>query len=453
MADNDAYRKEVLEQTRIRQKEDMDEFFDAFRKDRRTVILLPGGMGSQLYRADRPFEEGTNGPYRFDEIWLDRGIFGPARDGLKLVIDQDGFDLNRHIVVADEDTTFVGVSPYVKALKFFRDQGFNTVFLAWDWRRKLTTAVDALHCLINQIKRKGESLGDPQGVMEKVFLVGHSMGGMVAKLFFEKHRALAAEIGGMISVGTPFYGYFGQLRHAFEGETKLNCRYGAQTVAKISASAPGLYTLLPIDEDTWRHQRQDIGLPDYPLKDQDGQIADAYQKGAPPFPQWIKLGELPGALKLRHLLAAELPEGLKAKVHHIRGSKANRTAVSAIWDQTLPPDYDPDQRPSPLKFGFGTGDDTIPYWSAALCKMPSGHVIDFDQGVHMKLLEQTFVLRELLKIVAGRSISEQEFVDKYGPEAPIATREELNAFLQDVNLAEDTIPEPFAWRILQELSN
>jgi len=453
MADSDAYRDEVLKYTRIQQKEDIDDFFATFNPDRKTVILLPGGMGSQLYRADRPFEEGTSGRYRFDEIWLDRGIFGPARDGLKLVIDQDGFDLNRHIVVADEDTTFVGVSPYVKALKFFRDQGFNTVFLAWDWRRKLTTAVDALHFLINQIKRKGESLGDPQGVMERVFLVGHSMGGMVAKLFLEKHRDLADEIGGMISVGTPFYGYFGQLRHVFEGETKLNCGYGAKTVAEITASCPGLYTLFPIDEDTWQRQRQDIGLPEYPLKDQDGQIADAYQKGAPPFPKWIRLEELPGALKLRHLLAAELPENLKAKVHHIRGSKANSTAASATWDQTLPPDYDPSRHPSPLKFGLGAGDEGIPYWSAALCRMHPDHVIDFDQGVHMKLLEQTFVLRELLRIVAKRFISEQEFVEKYGPEAPIATREELTAFLQDVNLAEDTIPEPFAWRILQELSN
>jgi pimeloyl-ACP methyl ester carboxylesterase len=481
MAEIDGYRRAVAIHTCRLQKEDRDCFLKKFDENKETVIFLPGGMGSELRRAKKPFEEGAS-DYAFDRIWLDKGFLTtPPGDGRALEISRNGRDLGNRIIVADEDTTFLNVRPYVRAMRFFRSNRrrgakFNAVFLAWDWRRDLLTAVCALHDVIKTIKEEKAAAGsnNPQQVMKNIFIVGHSMGGMVAKLFFQRHQASAAEIGGMISVGTPFYGYFQQLRHVFEGEKLFNKagvpdRYGAKAVAQITASLPGLYTLFPIDKETYNRVGKTIGLKSYPVTSSDGKTpADAYDKDAPSsrWPPWIRIDELQKALCLRREIAAELPKTLRDAVFHIRVSKEHSTPATATWDQSLPPDYDPSRDPSPIKIkSTGPGDETIPYWSAALAgiiRHNPGNVTDFAEGQHMSLMAQNFVLRDILRIVSrgSRSIAEKDFIAEYGPDPQMATAQELETFLSQIDLEdpqtirdlETLMPESIAWRFLQEIA-
>ncbi|MEJ1341373.1 MAG: hypothetical protein RPU14_04785 [Candidatus Sedimenticola sp. (ex Thyasira tokunagai)] len=61
--------------------------FDPYRK---TVILLPGGMGSHLERSPEKFQGEPMSFDDYDPVWMDTGIlFGDAR---KMEIDSQGRD-------------------------------------------------------------------------------------------------------------------------------------------------------------------------------------------------------------------------------------------------------------------------------------------------------------------------------------------------------------------------
>src|SRR5438270_6430756 len=68
-----------------------------YQRGRHTVILLPGGMGSQLERSENPYPASPN--VINDVVWMDLGIL-VNRDALKLEIDQQGKDINSHVIAA-----------------------------------------------------------------------------------------------------------------------------------------------------------------------------------------------------------------------------------------------------------------------------------------------------------------------------------------------------------------
>jgi pimeloyl-ACP methyl ester carboxylesterase len=465
MADTDAYQRAVLTATSFRLKDDLDQMFRQFDPDKETVILLPGGSGSNLWRADKKFDQITNpANYNFDRVWLDGGI--ALGDGKMIEIGPDGHDVGNRVIVGDGDVRF-RVKPYVKAMAFFHGAAnVNAVLLGWDWRRNLLTAAEMLHSAIQTIKRKVGGR-DPRQMMKNIFVVGHSMGGMVAKLFFQTHQDVARELGGMISVGTPFYGYMGQLCRIYEGDPDLNRLppYNAKIVARITSSCPGLYTLFPIDKKTFDAVGDRLGLSSYPVTDLNGAPADAYDPHGlvSRFPQWVRRDQFEEARRIRQdLLAAPLPAPLDQALFHIRSRMPNSTQSTATWKQDLPGNYDPDRDPSPIAVGpKSDGDDTIPYWSAALVSTPAGNIIDFPDGHHMDLMAQSFILRRVLGIVSRgtRSISQAEFIAQYGPDPQMATREELTTFLSQIDWAApgavaqfEMMPEPLAWRFLQEIA-
>lgn len=471
MTNPDAYKKQAQKFTRALQRNERADFLKNLDEKKETVILLPGGMGSSLWRADQPFSQGRN-RYTFEKIWLDWGfLVKPPADGVALEIDKAGYDLRKRLVVAHMGTCFV-VRPYVRAMRFFRRNGrrgarLNAFLFAWDWRRNLITTVDALALLITEVKMKVASSKNPKKVMNNVFIVGHSMGGLIAKLFFKRHPRLAAELGGMISVGTPFYGYFGQFLHVYEGNKLFNKvdSYGAKTVAEITASMPGLYTLFPIDLDTYNCVGKRIGLRSYPVTQPDGKTpADPYNQNAPisRWPTWVRGNEIPIALKVRQDIAEDLPRGLQDRVFHIRGNKQKSTYITACWDQKLPPNYDPRKHPSPIKVGQkGTGDGAVPAWSAALACTPPENVKDFATDEHAMMMAQNAILRHILNIVrpGQGSLTEGEFVAEFGPDPQMATSQELDQLLTQVDLTELKTTEQleilflekYAWRFLQDL--
>src|SRR3954471_3662742 len=65
---------------------------------RKTVILLPGGMGSQLERTESAYPASPN--VINDVVWLDLGIARPKRDALKLEVDAAGQDKDAFVIAA-----------------------------------------------------------------------------------------------------------------------------------------------------------------------------------------------------------------------------------------------------------------------------------------------------------------------------------------------------------------
>ena len=458
----DPYQKAVRDTAKFLRRPVLQYFYDQFNPAKKTVILLPGGAGSALFRADKEFDRVSSpSEYGFDSVWLTPGIF--LGDGNKLPISKNGRDLLQRVIVPDGDIQYF-VKAYVKAMRFFR-ANCNALLLGWDWRRDVMLAVEMVNDMIGDIKRK-----KGQQVLKNIFLVGHSMGGMVAKLFFSVHGDSAREIGGMISVGTPFYGYIGQLRRIYEGEDILKDIYTAKSVAEIYSTFGGLYSLFQIDYATFIRDKGKLGLANYPVTEPKGGHADAYQKStSPPYPHWVRPNELPPALSLRHTLAERLPDDLRQKVFHIR-ALMHETPVAAEWNQNLPDPYEPPRSRSPIKVGpehLGKGDEVIPYWSARLASTEDENVRDFTSGTgeHMTLMAQDYVLRHVLELVSGAPVlTKEEFIAEYGPNPQVATREELKAFMADalpkirllspksLREIETLVPERYLWRMLQEVA-
>jgi pimeloyl-ACP methyl ester carboxylesterase len=487
------YRTLISELTRSRHDDNLKRFINNFDENKKTIILVHGGMGSELWQTRQGFDP-TRNPAKYDfeptEVWLNfrRLLPGGALRQLKIGSAQNR-DYNDKIIVADGAVFAPVVKPYQKTLNCFRNEfGFNTYLLAWDSRRDFMVAVDELRSVIDLIKTQ-----KPSYDLRKLFVVGHSMGGMVSKLFFETSPNFAGDLGGMISVATPFYGMLGQLRWMFNGEKLLNNRgpignkYTPSEVAGVFASVPGFYTLLPVDAATYREistECKETGPAwckawpsTYPVTDQDGNIADAYQD-THEFPEWVRRDQRGRALSVRHCLARPLPEPLAERVYHIR-VEGEATPVAAKWRRTLCPDgrpcdYDATQALSPIpdrSLGIGPGDGTIPFWSAALASTSADHVTNLASGTHMMLMTRNAVLGKIYDIVTNAApasdappLTEDDVGARCGAEPRIATREELEAELRQFDEAEQEalknnrpppvllLSAPARWRFFQELA-
>lgn len=415
----------------------LDAFFLDFDPAKPTIVLLPGGLGSTLKQNFWPFFGFPQPVTAFRSvIWVDLGLlFG---DALRLPIDADGFDTGHRIVVAKGDLDYCLIHPYNDAVKFFREMlEANVLVFGWDWRRAVPKAVELLDRTLSEMAARSLNMTG-QNVLLDTYLVGHSMGGMVAKLLMtHKPQQLTdpAELAGMISVGTPFYGYFGQLDRFYNGDSLFNDLYGAPTVADITSSWPGMYSLLPIDETTYDQSHVALGLTAYPVTDaQSGAPVDPYSPGTVSrYPSWVRVNQIPRGLDVRQELAAALPAGVGDKVHHLRVDAPGTTLSSTVWQSTLPFGYTPGASPSPVSFQNGAGDDTIPVWSAALASTPPANIHDFPEGSHAFLMEERKILKKIGEIITGQAIEERRIDERLGPRIAIAEREEVDALMEAIN--------------------
>ena len=99
-----------------------------YRPGQPTVILLPGGMGSQLDQSTKPYHDGDPLPLNpYDTIWMDKGI-SPifTRDILKTEIKMDDRDWRNKMVVPNGPLRFI-TEPYDGTKRFLRDHNANQI--------------------------------------------------------------------------------------------------------------------------------------------------------------------------------------------------------------------------------------------------------------------------------------------------------------------------------------
>jgi len=190
---------------------------------RRRVYVLPGIMGSQL-----GFIRGAARPN--DILWLDPIDIAFGRlTALKL----------------DDASKIVALGAmsysYLKITLSLRKAGFDAVLLDYDWRRDIATLGKFLAQRIAEDGRDG------------IALIGHSMGGLVARAAL-MHPA-GKQVSQLIMLGTPNAGSLAAvqaLRGTYSVVRKiamLDLRHDAEYLARnVFASFPGLHELLPANK-------------------------------------------------------------------------------------------------------------------------------------------------------------------------------------------------------------
>jgi len=189
----------------------------------RRVYLLPGIMGSQL-----GFVRGAGRPN--DILWLDPIDFNFGR-------------LSELKLPGDARLVPLGAMSYsyLKLTLSLRQAGFDAMLLDYDWRQDVASLGKAL---AERIAADGH---------DEVALIGHSMGGLVARAALT-HPA-GARVSRLVMLGTPNYGSLAAvqaLRGTYSVVRKLgmlDLRHDAEYLAhEVFSTFPGLHELLPSND-------------------------------------------------------------------------------------------------------------------------------------------------------------------------------------------------------------
>lgn len=368
---------------------------------RQTLFFFPGGMASQLTRARKKFVNGASArqEFKYDPIWVNVATpLGGARD-LQMHRDSIGTfrDKGDRIIIADAALSFAGCTPHNGLVTWCASQNADLFVFPYDWRRRLEETVKFfvgkfLPFFRDYVKEKGGF--DP---LKRFALVGHSQGGMVANLILRGNDQILATMTHVITVGTPFYGYAGQVHRWFEGEPYLNL-FGLfkQDMMETIASLPAMYVLHFLDEATYTNsttqaalkQDPNFPLPTYPSRDAPtaSLLADPYNpltNGALvryPTLTGFARAELDYARLQFQQLASPMDPALLQKFYNVRGVRTeddeetpvSTTVGSVTWDW-IPTNFNSSDD-SPIVDGVAVpvdgapvpGDETQPAWSARL---------------------------------------------------------------------------------------
>jgi hypothetical protein len=192
------------------------------------VLILPGIMGSKLGKPGVLFD---------DTLWIDPVdiIAGNLRQ-LSLVGGRKDIEPLGVILLA-----------YLKLKLRLKQAGFDAGFHAFDWRRNIRNLGQEL------AKRVRQETAQDAG-REDLYLVAHSMGGLVARAAYKQLQDQGEEtkVRRLVMLGTPNFGSFSPVQ-ALSGTHGLIKRIAAldlpnsleDLVNKVFNTFPGLYQMLP----------------------------------------------------------------------------------------------------------------------------------------------------------------------------------------------------------------
>lgn len=198
------------------------------------VLILPGIMGSKLGRPRFLFT---------DTIWIDPFdiIIGRLRQ-LSLVDGRKDIEPLGVILLA-----------YLKLKLRLKLAGFDASFHPFDWRRNIS---DLGRDLVDRIREETK----PERGREDLYLVAHSMGGLVARAAFKQLKELKEKeqdkkVRRLVMLGTPNFGSFSPVQ-VLSGHHSLVRRVAAldrpnseeDLVNQVFNTFPGLYQMLPAQQ-------------------------------------------------------------------------------------------------------------------------------------------------------------------------------------------------------------
>ena len=407
------------------------------------VVLLPGGMGSQLDRSPTAF---ADDPIVFDgwEVaWLSLDLLF-RRSGLTLEIQPQGQDLQQFIIVPDGPVRFALIPAYDGVQAYFQDNGYNYCVFGYDWRRSIQEAAINLQAFLTDVQTSVQAKfgEDP---LPQTTLLCHSQGGLVAKLFAHLPDTPATAIARIVTVATPFYGTADTApAFFFQGQDLLNILYGADKVAPVIASLPGPYVLMPMDYPTWQKRGQTLGVAPYPVLDENDKPADPYNiANMPKYPSWVSQDLVSDGLLVRSTMDLDLADALLAKFFHLR-AQTTHTMGHFRWTP-LPAGYVPGQTPPSYYVdgkaadgGMVAGDGTVPFYSAGLAQNLAKTFTIPTLQQHGDLAENTRFLTAVKTIIETGDLADVDALANLpdaaynASERPKATAAAVHGMLSDV---------------------
>jgi pimeloyl-ACP methyl ester carboxylesterase len=325
---------------------------------REAVVLLPGMMGSLL--------SSIRGVTTL--LWINPAIFLNGQSSY-LELNQDG--------TRDGSPNIEAVPVSVEKLVYLKigltlRRQTDLYEFPYDWRRPIERSADVLH---ECIERWAD--GDPD---RGFTLVGHSMGGLVARAYLARHTQIAERrIKHLITHGTPHFGAPSALGSLITGNqmmdivTKLN---NQNQPRRFLMNLPSVYQLLPAPPDLFPSSVR------YPAN------WDVYDAAA-----WqledVRQDYLDAGRRFHQLLANTDPQ---VQITQIAGCNLD-TLVEVRRE--FGPDGEPQFEFIGIGEGPGSGDGTVPLWSAEL----PGATVYYIQHSHATLPSNRQVIKGTLDLV------------------------------------------------------
>jgi pimeloyl-ACP methyl ester carboxylesterase len=327
---------------------------------RKAVVLLPGIMGSLL--------SSIRGVTTL--LWINPVLFlkGQARY-LELSVDgtRDGSPEIDAVPIAIERLVYTKIALALRRL-------VDLYEFPYDWRRPIEWNGDLLHrCL----ERWAE--GDPH---RRFTLVGHSMGGLVARTYLARHtQAAERRIESLIMLGTPHFGAATAVENLLKGNSmmalaaKLNDK---NVPERLLMNLPSVYQLLPAPPELFPAHRT------YPAN------WDLYDANAWEL-EGLRQDYLDAGRAFHKLLAGADPQVSMTEI-------AGCNMETIVDVQRRPePDGKPRYEVIRTKEGPDAGDATVPLWSAVL----PGAAIYYAEEVHRHLPKNKKVIQATLDLIHG----------------------------------------------------
>lgn len=448
-------------------------FASAYDRSKETVVLLPGGMGSQLERSVKTYVDDSSLPFRtYNPVWIDLGLLF-AGDTLKLEILTSSRDKGNHIIVPEGPLRFF-VTAYDGTERYFRDHGYNYIVFPYDWRRSLDESGSYLIYFLERLKtevqaRKGH---DP---LPSTSLVCHSMGGLVVLRFLQRLRIksgfrpehIIKWLKRIVTVATPFYGTSTHMKRYYKGEKLLSILHGEKKVARVAASFEGPYILSYLNQRAYElykaafdRRGEPPELPRYPVRDAadpDNRIADPSDSAMiGRYPPWVSARYLSNTRSLWTTLSRRLPKAFQDRIYHIRADKQVMWTEQR-WKDIDGSSYDPSSQRTPLSGVSGPGDGTVPFWSARLAQTPDSQVYSASNNImHSELMEHDEVLDAIDSIIQSGNCPtpttrRKDFLGQKKASAKRATDYVRDVQSGKATLDDERATDPQLWRrILEE---
>ena len=212
------------------------------------VVIVPGILGSRLvhdgvalWGDSRTFLQWVRS-HGADLGRLAVGADDPSQEDLGDGIVPDG--LVEGFLVAGRFVKIGGYAALARALQksFSLKPGENLQLFAYDWRRDLTVATRRLATKAEGWLQAWRSRSGNRDA--KIVLIGHAMGGLVARAFADVEGGWPA-IRKIISIGTPFLGSIRALDLLYFGLDFRSYGLALQELTAMARTLTSVYELLP----------------------------------------------------------------------------------------------------------------------------------------------------------------------------------------------------------------
>ncbi|MFA4941557.1 MAG: alpha/beta fold hydrolase [Patescibacteria group bacterium] len=210
------------------------------------VILVPGIMGSYLYSSLDPGVE----------VWpaVIKTVIDPWDFHLnQLIMDNEGKPTANTMIVPPQDIVrsvlnkdfFAGLIDELKQNGY--EENKNLFVFPYDWRLDLNWSANGIpYSSFDSLKDKIEKIKLQTGA-QKVNIIAHSMGGLVAKNYIKHYGS--DSVNKFIDIGTPHLGAPEALKILMYGDdldfNYLGIGLNSERIKLISQNFPSVYQLLP----------------------------------------------------------------------------------------------------------------------------------------------------------------------------------------------------------------